>query len=300
MDKRKRGSRLPSLILIVLCVAVAAAVIWGIVAGIAKLMDYGSSTTIGSESQAEVPGESMEESDPPAEVEPVETLPKNTYATDGFYDLGALKRYYSAGVEGVAGIDVSSYQQEIDWEAVKAAGVSFAMIRVGYRGYSTGELDLDDCFEANIQGAIDAGIDVGVYFFSQALTEEEAVEEAKFVLEQVRSYELQYPIVFDWEEMTSVQARTDEMNMLMLTACALAFCQTVEEAGYRAGIYFNQSYGYQQLNLPSLQDYAFWLAQYEDTPSFVYNFQMWQYTNEGTVPGIEGPVDLNIAFREKE
>ncbi len=300
MDKRKRRGSLLSAILILLCVAVVAAIVWGVAVGIGKLMDYESNTTIGAESQAEVPGESMGEDTSPPEVEPVDTLPKNTYATDGFYDIGGLKRYYSAGVEGVAGIDVSSYQQEIDWKAVKEAGVSFAMIRVGYRGYATGELDLDDCFKANIQGAIDAGIDVGVYFFSQALNEEEAVEEAEFVIEQLQDYELQYPVVFDWEEMTSVQARTDEMNMLLLTSCALAFCQTVEEAGYRAGIYFNQAYGYQQLNLPSLQDYVFWLAQYEDAPTFVYDFQMWQYSNEGTVPGIEGPVDMNIAFRDAE
>lgn len=298
MKNRKRGSLGLTLILILLCLAIAAAIIWGIVAGIRKIMDYGNNATISSESEAEVPGESMGQSDNVPEEIPVESLPKNTYATDGFYDRDGLKRYYSAGVRGVPGIDVSSYQGDIDWQTVKEAGVEFAMIRVGYRGYVTGELDLDDCFEDNIQGALEAGVQVGVYFFSQALTEEEAVEEAEFVLSQIEGYDVTYPVVFDWEEM-EVQARTDEMNMLHLTACALAFCQTVEAAGYEAGVYFNQAYGYQQLNLPSLQDYTFWLAQYEDTPTFVYNFQLWQYTNQGTVPGIEGPVDLNVAFYEE-
>lgn len=299
MDKRKRGNRVLTLIIIFICIAVGAAVIWGISAGISKLRDYGNNATIGKEEQEERSGESMENSSSAiSEEAPVESLPKNTYASDGFYERDGLKNYYSAGVRGVPGIDVSSFQGEIDWEAVREAGVVFAMIRVGYRGYITGELDLDDCFEANIQGALDAGLQVGVYFFSQALTEEEAVEEAEFVLEQIRDYDVQYPIVFDWEEM-EVQARTDEMNMLMLTSCALAFCKTVEEAGYKAGIYFNQAYGYQQLNLPSLQDYTFWLAQYEDIPSFVYDFQIWQYSNEGSVPGIEGPVDLNLAFQKE-
>lgn len=296
MNKRKRGGRGLTLILIMICLAIGAAIVWGIVAGIGKIMDYGNHATISSESEAEVPGESMDNTleTNPEEI-PVESLPKNTYATDGFYERDGLKCYYSAGVRGVPGIDVSSYQGDIDWKAVKEAGVEFAMIRVGYRGYVTGELDLDDCFEDNIQGALDAGIQVGVYFFSQALNEEEAVEEAEFVLAQIQDYDVSYPVVFDWEEMET-QARTDEMNMLYLTSCALAFCQTVEEAGYTAGVYFNQVYGYQQLNLPSIQDYIFWLAQYEDAPTFVYDFQMWQYTNEGTVPGIEGPVDMNISF----
>lgn len=296
MNRRKRGSRWLTLILILICLAIGAAVVWGIVAGISRIKEYGSNATIGNESEAEVPGESMDqdfETDP--EEVPAESLPKNTYATDGFYERNGLKCYYSAGVRGVPGIDVSSYQGDIDWQAVKEAGVEFAMIRVGYRGYVTGELDLDDYFEANIQGALDAGIQVGVYFFSQALNEEEAVEEAEFVLEQIQGYDVSHPVVFDWEEMET-QARTDEMNMIYLTACALAFCQTVEEAGYQAGVYFNQAYGYQQLNLPSIQDYTFWLAQYEETPTFVYDFQMWQYTNEGTVAGIEGPVDMNISF----
>lgn len=120
------------------------------------------------------------------------------------------------------------------------------------------------------------------------------------MLEQIKDYTITYPIIFDWEEVNTPEgARTDEMNMLMLTTCAQEFCKTIEEAGYDACIYFNQTYGYQQFNLVSLSDYLFWLAEYDTHPSFAYHFQLWQYTNEGTVPGIEGHVDLNIAFKKK-
>lgn len=300
MDKKKRGCRPLTLVMILIGLAIVAAAAWGIATGISKLLDYGESATIGSE-QEDTGEETAEQGDEPGDSTPqVDSLPKNTYSTDGFYERDGIKRYYYAGLSGVAGIDVSSYQGDIDWQAVHDAGIAFAIIRVGYRGYATGELDLDNCYEENMQGALDAGLKVGVYFFSQALTEEEAVEEANFVLEWIDGYDIQYPVIFDWEEMDSVQARTDEMNMLLLTSCALAFCQTIEDAGYKAGVYFNQTYGYQQFNLPSLQDYVFWLAQYEDTPSFVYDFQIWQYSNEGTVPGIEEKVDLNIAFEKEE
>jgi len=197
----------------------------------------------------------------------------------------------------VPGIDVSAYQPDIDWTEVKASGIEFAMIRVGYRGYGSGKLDLDDCFLKHMQGALDAGLDVGVYFFSQALTPEEAVEEAEYVLTWIEGYDITCPVVFDWEEVDA-PARTDDMNMVMLTSCAEAFCKTVEEAGYEAAVYFNQAYGYQQFNLVSLREYQFWLAEYADVPTFAYDFQMWQYTNEGTVPGINGPVDLNIYFKQ--
>ena len=215
---------------------------------------------------------------------------------DGFQDENGIRTYSADGVIGIAGIDVSSYQETVDWQAVKEAGIEFAMIRVGYRGYVSGKLELDSCFLDHIEGALNAGLDVGAYFFSQALTEEEAIEEAEYVLTWLEGYDITYPVVFDWEEVES-EARTDHMNMLMLTACADAFCRTVEEAGYDAAVYFNQDYGYRQLNLASLLDYQFWLAEYAPTPSFVYDFQMWQYTNEGIIPGIEDEVDLNIYFK---
>ena len=290
MKPRKKGSHLLRILVIFLFVAVAFAIVLGIKDAMQKLKQFGSSTTISSEKK---PEEDVPET--PDEPEP-DPVPRNDYDPLGFTDVNGLRTYSADGVTGVAGIDVSSYQKSVDWQAVKDAGIEFAIIRVGYRGYVSGKLDLDDCFLDHMEGAQAAGLDVGVYFFSQALTEEEAVEEAEYVLTWLEGYDISCPVVFDWEEVQA-EARTDEMNMLMLTACAEAFCRTVEEAGYDAAVYFNQAYGYQQLNLASLLDYDFWLAEYASTPSFAYDFQMWQYTNEGTVPGIDGPVDLNIWFK---
>ena len=297
MNKKPRPNRAITLFFVFICVAIVFAGIWGIVSGFAKLMHYGENTTIQQDPAALAPEPPLatETTEPPMEEE---VLEKNTYSADGFYEIDGIRFYHGGDYEGVAGIDVSAYQTEIDWEKVKSSGVEFAMIRVGYRGYTTGNLDLDDCFHAHIKGALEAGLDVGVYFFSQSLTPEEAVEEAEYVVEQIKEYEISYPVVYDWEEVQG-PARTDEMNMLMLTSCAMAFCETIEKAGYEAGVYFNQTYGYEQFNLVSLKDYVFWLAEYDPVPSFVYNFQIWQYTNEGAVPGIEGPVDLNICFRKR-
>lgn len=294
MSKKPRGSRALTIVFALLGAVLIIAILWGIVTGIAKLMHYGEHATIQQEPEPET-----QEEAPAEEPQPEEALPKNTFNTDGFYELDGIRYYHGGDLVGVAGVDVSAYQTSVDWSAVKEAGIDFAMVRVGYRGYSSGELDEDDYFLSHLEGAIEAGLHVGVYFFSQALTPDEAREEAQYVLDKIEGYALQYPVVFDWEEM-HVPARTDEMNMLMLTSCAQAFCETVEAAGYRAGVYFNQAYGYGQLNLVSLKDYVFWLAEYADTPSFAYDFQIWQYTNEGQVPGIEGPVDLNIAFHRKD
>lgn len=290
MDNKLQSSRK---ILIIILVGVIAAIIvaCGMIALASKLMDYGEGTTISAE-QTQDSDEQKDTLDEPL-------MPQNQYTSEGFYEINNIRYYYHSGYEGLPGIDVSSYQQDVDWEAVKKAGIEFAMIRVGYRGWTTGELDLDECFESHMEGALAAGLDVGVYFFSQALNVEEAIEEAQYTLEKIKDYNITYPVVFDWEEVTVETARTNEMDMRQLTSCAEAFCRTVEEAGYRGGVYFNQAYGYEQLNLYSLQDYVLWLAEYADHPSFLYDFQLWQYTNEGTVPGIDGNVDLNIMFKKK-
>lgn len=298
MRKSPRKNRTLTLIVIFICIAVLFAAIWGIVTGLAKLMHYGETTTIRQEEHLQEEKAPIVDQQAVQDSEEQEALEKNSYSADGFYEIDGIRFYHGGDYEGIAGIDVSAYQKSIDWEAVKSAGVEFAMVRVGYRGYSTGLLDLDDCFQTHIEGALAAGLDVGVYFFSQSLTPEEAVEEAEYVLEQIKDYQITFPVVYDWEEVQG-PARTDEMNMLMLTSCAMAFCETIENAGYDAGVYFNQTYGYEQFNLVSLKEYMFWLAEYDPAPSFVYNFQMWQYTNEGTVPGIEGPVDMNIWFQKR-
>ncbi len=197
------------------------------------------------------------------------------------------------------GIDVSSHQGEIDWAAVAADGIDFAMIRVGYRGYTEGATSLDEYFYENVAGALANGIEVGVYFFSQALDREEAVEEAELVLRAIEGLDISYPIVFDWEEIEG-EARTDGMDPNVLTGAARAFCRTIKAAGYTPGVYFNQRQGYEHYNLIAIEEYTLWLAQYDTAPDFQYGFQMWQYSCTGRVDGIDTDVDLNLSFWEKE
>ena len=205
--------------------------------------------------------------------------------------------YTQDGQEARTGIDVSFYQQNIDWQAVAGDGIDFAFLRLGYRGYTQGALNTDTCFEANLQGARDAGLDVGVYFFSQALTPEEAREEARFVLDTLEGCSLEYPVVFDWEFIThDSEARTHGLDGETLTQCASAFCQVIQEGGYTPAVYFNRDMGYLYYDLSQLDQYPFWLADYDSVPDFYYRFHLWQYTHTGTVAGIEGNVDLNLDF----
>lgn len=250
-----------------------------------------------------------EEAAPPAEPETfpyrdrlltvLEGVPVNGYDPVHFgMDERGRVTYQRDGVQAKTGVDVSFYQKEIDWQAVAADGIDFAIIRVGYRGYTEGGLILDKCFQQNIQGALDAGLEVGVYFFSQAISPEEAREEAAYVLEQLEGYEVTYPVVFDWEYITSGEgARTEGMDGETLTQCALAFCEEIRQGGYEPMVYFNQDMGYLTYDLREFTDLALWLAEYDERPDFYYHFDLWQYTHTGTVAGIEGNVDLNLDLR---
>ena len=286
MKHRRSSVGRTRLILILLCIVLAAAMFWCALSLILRIGTY-SGRTVGKDPvQEQTPVE-------PVDLEP--TVPENSYDPAGFYEEGGFKRYKSEDTLASVGVDVSSHQQEIDWELVAANGVEFAMIRVGYRGYTEGEIQPDEYFVQNIEGARAAGLDVGVYFFSQALDEQEAIDEANYVLEQIKDYPLSYPVIFDWEDIEA-DARTDGMDSVQLTKNAIAFCDTIKQAGYRAGVYFNQRFGYEEFDLESLQDYVFWLAEYNDTPSFSFHFQIWQYCNDGRVDGIKTDVDLNLAF----
>lgn len=198
------------------------------------------------------------------------------------------------------GIDVSAHQGEIDWAAVAGDGVEFAFLRIGYRGYSAGALNLDGQFEANYAGAREQGIDVGVYFFSQAVSEEEAREEARQVLAWLEGKEIQCPIVYDWEHIEEDTARTDSVDGETVTACARAFCEEIRGAGYDPMIYCNGMLGYLSYDLTQLEDYPLWYAEYEDYPSYAYEVTIWQYTESGTVAGIQGKADRNIWFQTEE
>lgn len=210
------------------------------------------------------------------------------------------RKYYveNSDITSLLGVDVSVHQNEIDWAKVKESGIDFAMVRLGYRGYGTGEPGLDENYVQNITGAREAGLDAGVYFFSQAITAEEAVEEANLVIESLEGLDVNYPVVFDWEIISGDTARTDNVSVDILTDCCVAFCETIKSAGYTPMIYQNKRTSIFKLDLNRLNDYDFWLAEYNDEPSYYYDFDMWQYTSSGNVPGIEGNVDLNISFKD--
>lgn len=229
----------------------------------------------------------------------LEDVPVNTYDPKGFSkDENGYITYTEDGVYVTKGVDVSVHQGTIDWQQVADAGFDFAMIRVGYRGYGTeGNMRGDTQFLNNVQGALDAGLDVGIYYFSQAITVEEARQEAAYVIEQIAPYRITYPVVFDWERQNYAGSRTQTIpDTDLLCSMANAFCADIEAAGYEAMIYFYQNLAYNNLDLSQLLDYPFWLAQYTDYPSFYYDFDMWQYTSSGKVPGISGNVDLNLRF----
>ena len=210
------------------------------------------------------------------------------------------RMYYIEGeqVKSILGVDVSVHQGDINWEKVKESGISFAMIRLGYRGYGTGESEIDEKFVENVKGAREAGINAGVYFFSQAITAREAVEEAELVIKNLKDLDINYPVVFDWEMISEDSARTDNISVDILTDCCVAFCETIKNAGYTPMIYQNKRTSIFKLDLNRLNDYEFWLAEYNDTPSYYYDFDMWQYTSSGRVPGIKGRVDMNISFKD--
>lgn len=225
-------------------------------------------------------------------------IAKSVLSPEFFVRDGKGRMTYSdSSVKTYTGIDVSVFQGDIDWDAVKNDGIDFVMLRVGYRGYGQkGIMGKDDKFDSNYEGAKKAGLKVGVYFFSQATNESEAREEAAFVLDAVRDCPLDYPIAYDWEFVDNGEARTNGMTSEDITVCAKAFCEAIKSAGKVPVIYFNCETGYFNYDLPQVKDYDFWLAEYYDTPSFYYNYKMWQYSKTGSVDGISGDVDMNISI----
>ena len=227
-----------------------------------------------------------------------DTLQKNDY--DWFYltrDEDGRLGYQDMTRTAKKEIDISKYQGNIDWKKAAADGVEFAIIRLGYRGYGSGELVFDEYFTQNMKGATKAGIPVGVYFFSQAISEAEAEEEAEMILDAIKKYDVQYPIVYDIEAVAE-DARTADLDIKTRTDCAVAFCETVEQAGYRSMVYSNTGWLIGKLDFSRIEPYGIWLAQYYRTPFFPYKLDMWQYTSTGKVDGIKGDVDWNICFTD--
>lgn len=225
-------------------------------------------------------------------------VPASTLNLDDLVMRNGYAYYQENGkVVSTTGIDVSEFQGDIDWEQVKQAEIDFAFIRIGYRTYGDGIVTFDSAFQRNIEGALAAGIKVGAYFFSQATTTEEAVEEADAVIDALAPYDITYPVVYDWELVYHDNARTDDVSVEALADCCVAFCERVKDSGYTPMIYQNTGTAMHKLDLPRVKDYDFWLAEYSSKPSYYYDFKIWQYSNTGHIPGVEGDVDLNICFR---
>ena len=237
---------------------------------------------------------------------PLEGVPVNAFSKEDFVLQGDSPLYLGEGYETLRGVDVSEHQYEVDWKQVKEAGYDFVFIRIGRRGYTEGGLFNDPWFENNYQGAKANGLLVGVYFYSQAITVEEALDEAQFVLDRMDQRELDLPVVYDWEKIDNEDAeiaRTKDLDRETRTDCARAFCRAIEEGGYSAAIYFNRTLGYYGYDLSRLTDYPFWFALFLNPPdlywpSFYYKVDYWQYSEAANVPGIEGPTDVNMIFVE--
>lgn len=214
-------------------------------------------------------------------------------------ESGEFQYVENGQVTSYKGIDVSKFQGDIDWKKVAEDGVQFAFVRVGYRGYGAeGKLVEDEYYEDNIKEALSAGIKVGVYFYSQAINETEAVEEANFVLERIAPYKIECPVVIDVEMVgtSSNKGRMDSLNAEERTNVVKKFCETVQGAGYKPMVYHNMEVGAMKLNLEPLEQYPKWFAAYNDSFYYPYAFDVWQYTASGSVSGIKGDVDVNISF----
>ncbi len=195
------------------------------------------------------------------------------------------------------GIDVSTFQGDIDWERVKNDGIEYAIIRLGFRGYESGKIVLDSKYEENIEGSLAAGLDTGVYFFTEALTEKEAVEEADFVIENLEGHKINMPVVIDVEESADPNnTRTKALTAEQRTKNVIAFCNRIKDAGYEVMIYGNLKSFMLMMDIEELEGYDKWFAYYRYPFHFPYKVKMWQYASWEKIDGIKGGVDVNLMF----
>ena len=237
------------------------------------------------------------ETEEPVKETTVPTLPPELNPL-GKFDFQYNRNNYLvlSNGESYPGVDVSAFQGNIDWQAVADSGIRFAMLRLGYRGYGQkGTLVKDECIDANLKGAQEAGLSIGAYFFSQATDLKEVDEEIQFMMKILGDYELDMPIVFDWEYISDT-ARTAHVDAQTLTDMTLYFCKNMEEKGFSPMVYFNWHQADTMMYLKDLEEYPFWLAYYDDRMVYPYKVEMWQWTSSGKVPGINGDVDINVYF----
>lgn len=230
-----------------------------------------------------------------------DSIPLRTYDPSALLanERGEMEYRPNGNLSSVKGIDLSRYQGKVDWSLVAQDGVDYAMIRIGIRGYGTGEIVIDDTFETNVKEALNHKINVGGYFFTQAISEEEAIEEANAVIAALAPYTITYPIAIDIEEVNDSAARTANLTPQQRTDYVIAFCETIKAAGYTPMIYGNLKSYCAMLEMERLNDYEKWFAFYDTYVYFPYEISMWQYTESGKVNGIDGDVDLNITFERK-
>ena len=213
---------------------------------------------------------------------------------------GEFYEYEDEKYKSKIGIDVSSYQGDIDWKKVKDAGVEFAILRLGFRGYGEkGIILIDEKFEENYQNAINNEINIGVYFFSQAINSNEVNEEIEMILNNIKDKKIEYPVIFDLEKIKNDSARTDNLTQEEITNLALEFCNKIKESGFKPCVYGNAKTFTTRMKLESLNDYEKWYADYMEKPLYPYDFNIWQYTENGKIDGIAGNVDINICFEKK-
>ena len=226
-------------------------------------------------------------------------LTKNTYDFTNMTETANLRKYTDNGKKiSYVGADISKHNGTVNFRGMKAAGIDYVMIRLGARGYSTGQLSLDDNFVENIEDAIDAGLDIGVYFYSQAVTLEEATQEANFVVQNLAPYKenINYPVAFDMESVPNDKARIDGLSREDKTSISAAFLSGVQAAGYVPMLYGNKEWLIKNIDLAQLQNYDVWLSDDEDIPDYPYQYTMWQYTTTGVLNGITGDANLNLCF----
>jgi GH25 family lysozyme M1 (1,4-beta-N-acetylmuramidase) len=226
-------------------------------------------------------------------------LTKNTYDFTKLEEKSGLRRYMENGKKvSYVGADVSKHTGEVNFTGLKAAGVDYVMIRLGSRGYSTGKITLDENFQQNIEGAIEAGLDVGVYFYSQAISQDEAVEEANFVIQNLEPYRanIKYPVAFDMELVSNDTSRVAGLSRDDKTTVTVSFLEAVKAAGYIPMLYGDKEWLIKEVDMTKLQSYDVWLSQEDDLPDYPYLYTMWQYATDGVVNGISGNADLNLCF----
>lgn len=295
-EHRNRKDKFPIVLFLILSLIIVIIVVWG---GI-KLF-----TKSDNDTKESIEPSTIIQNDPhlgEVVIPSVENIEINKYDNNNFAkDENGFMVYTENGVvTSSIGLDLSELQGNVDFYALKEQNIEFVILRIGGRGYGqAGTLYADSRFDEYYQGAKNAGLKVGAYFFSQATSKEEAKAEAEYALSLLNGRALDFPLAYDWEIMEGVSdARTNGMDKNVITDCAVAFCETVKSAGYKPLIYINTSLIYQTYDVEKIKDYDLWHAEYTDTPSLYYDFTIWQYSNQGQVDGINTNVDLNICLKK--